>query len=144
MKEFFTVEDVKQMKVANDNLILALRKALAEVGNEDVEGLVFKHDNVCYTLVDIGRDDEIDEGKYINGCAYYQIESFDDSEITYPCTKNELDKFNIGVEQGYSKSGSYYSGYEWYYDTPSIAIISTKIVPEVVIPRHEEVAILYK
>ena len=84
-------------------------------------------------------DDEIDEGKYTTGCRYYQLCSFDKEKANYPCKLSELDDYNVLVEIGYSKSGSYFSDYEWYFEDPVVKTIGIKVVPEVIVPEHEEV-----
>lgn len=138
-KSLIKLEDVKNfIRCATDGLVEELKEQFSD--DEDIEGLSFVYEGVSYSLEEIGSDDEIDEGKYSYGRKYFQLCSYDEKITTYLSRKSELDKFDIVVSQGYSKSGSYYSDYEWYYDEPRASKIGVVIVPEVIIPEHEEVS----
>ena len=138
----FTVEEVKSFKEVSEELLKTLQENLP---NED------SCEDVCFTLNDcrfalkyVTADDVIDEGKYSYGCNYFQLVSYDNKKTSYPTEKNIIDKFNVIVSNSYSKCGSYFSEYEYYYDTPQIGKILLKVVPEIIIPEHEEVDISYK
>lgn len=140
MKKIFSVEQVKGFSIIGEDLIEKLKDVLPS--EEDIEGFTFEHDGKWYGLVDVYQDDEIDEGKYTNGCMYHQLYSYDKSIASYITAKNVIDEFALIVKQPYSKSGSYYSDYEWYYEKPRLISLAIKLVPEVVIPEHEEVDFL--
>lgn len=133
----FNVEEVKKFKIADDGLLDKLKEILK--GKGELEGVYFEFNGIDYGFNEVKQDDEIDEGKYVSGRYHYQLASLNKEKATYLCRESQLDEYNVIVEVGYAKSGSYWGGYEWYYDKPVIKIVVVKLVPEVVIPEHEEV-----
>ena len=137
----FKVEDVKGFKEASQELINEVKANVPSNGT--IEDMMFAYEGNTYAMINLESDDEINDGKYVSGCKYYQLVSIDTSVAEYPRKDNIVDKFNVVISNSYSKCGSYFSDYEWYYDEPEIGIVSLKTIPEVVIPEHEEVDIKY-
>lgn len=133
----FNVEEVKKFKIADDGLLDKLKEVLK--GKGELEDVYFEFNGIDYGFNEVKQDDEMDESKYVSGCYHYQLASLNKEKATYLCGESQLDVYNVVVKVGYAKSGSYWDGYEWYYDEPVIKIVGVKLVPEVVIPEHEEV-----
>lgn len=138
MSNMFKVEDVKKMVQASDDLLERLNEVLSENSESDIEELTFEHEGVNYSLVEVWSDTETndDDDECTEGCKYYNLKSFDDTEISYPCKKNILESFDVCICQGYRSTR-----FDWYYDEPDVGRVVVETIPEVVIPEHEVVRI---
>jgi len=142
----YKIEEVKGFVKASDQIIKALKNKLSEYefDSEDasIEELSFEFDGQIFALRGAGSEDWISEGKYENGAENYQLVSFDNSEIKYPCTKNITNYYNIILNQSISRSGSYYTDWYYSYFEPTISVLEIVTVAEVIIPEHE--GVIYK
>ena len=141
------VDEVKGFVVPNEDLITRLENTIFnERHNKEeeysvCEGLIFKFNGINYGLIEVGEQQVTDEGKYQYGGETYQLVEFDKTITSYPCDKSITKKFNLFVDEGWSRSGSYFSDYYYTYEEPSLFSYDVTIVPEVVIPEHEEVVV---
>lgn len=140
----FTVEEVKKLKRADDDLIAVLRGALPD-GNyweiNPLDDIRFDFNCEKFGLCQCDRTGWDDQGKYQYQTEYYQLCSFNPEITKYPCEKSNTGIYDIFVSIDVTRCGSYFS--EYYYEYSDIKIIRSKIshVPEVVIPAHDEVVL---
>lgn len=141
------VDEIKGFVVPNEDLITRLENTIFnERHNKDedysvCERLRFDFDGINYALIEVYEDSISDEGKYQYGGEIYQLVEFDKAIASYPCEKSITKKFNLFVRENWSRSGSYFSDYYYEYEEPSLFSYEVTIVPEVVIPEHEEVVV---
>lgn len=132
----------KNMKKAEDKLVQSLIVDISKKRNSErdiLEEYELSFEGTKYALVDLGDNDWENDGKYQNRYYSYQLVSFDDSKTSYPCDSNILDEYDISIDMCGSRTGSYYSEYYYDYDEPEFYRIKKVVVPEVVIPKHEDV-----
>lgn len=145
-----TVDDVKKCKHVTDNLIDIVKGKLETwpcCSNENMiecDEMDFEYDNVSYSYIELDESSWDDEGKYQFQDITYQLVSYDstNSEYSYPCDDNIIDKFDLILTVPVTRSGSYFSDYNYEYDEPSLSIVEIENIPEQVIPAHEEVKIV--
>jgi len=138
-------ENFKNMKAADEELIKALVQDVSDKANTErdiLEEYEFSFKGVKYALSNLGGDEWEDDGKYQNKFSTYQLISFDDSETSYPCSANFLDSYDVTIGMGVSRTGSYYSDYYYDYYEPEFHKIKKVMIPEVVIPEHEDIEYL--
>lgn len=139
----FKVEEVENFAKINLDVIEVFKNQLSsyDFDSEDssIEELEFEFNGINYALRSNGRDDWISDGKYENTTENYQLISYDNSEIKYPCSKNIIDYYNLIISQDVSRTGSYYTDWYYSYYKPDINVVETVTVAEVVIPEHDEV-----
>lgn len=140
-----TVEQVKNLKNADDNLIAALRKEIPNsyYGERNpLDELMFDHNGERFTLCEHECTPWDDDGKYSFRTEYYQLCSYNPDIENYLCDQSKTGEYDILVSIGATKSGSYFS--EYYYEYSDITIEKVKLshVPEVVIPEHDEVVLV--
>lgn len=140
----FKLEEVKNFKKADLNLIKALKNELSKIefnwDKGDIEEFTFTFNNITYALCSIHEGEwTSDDGKYEYNCMDYQLISFDSEKESYPCDDNTIDEFNILVSQDIQRTGSYYSDYCYIYEKPIISLIETIEISEQIIPAHEEI-----
>ena len=141
------VEEIKKLTMPSEELINELKRIIEDKYESYSEysicdnGLIFEFNGINYGLIEVGEQQVTDEGKYQYGGETYQFVSFNSNKKSYPRNSNIIDKFNLFVDEGWSRSGSYFSDYYYEYDCPSLFSYDVTIVPEVVIPEHEEVVV---
>ncbi len=116
-------------------LLLKIIKKLQE--NEcSFEDNGAKIEGISYGICEFREDAWIDEGKYQYTNETGRLCSFDENW-------NVIEKFDIYLDQPISRSGSYYS--DWYYMYQPIEpfTIETVMIPEKIIPAHEELKRVY-
>ena len=139
----YKIEEVKKFAKASDVIIKELKNKFSEYGfdSEDasIEELAFNFNGQNFALWNTDSEDWISDGKYESGGENYQLVSFDNSKIKYPCTKNITDYYNVVVNQSISRTGSYYTDWYYSYFEPTVSVLEIVTVAEVVIPEHEDV-----
>ena len=141
------VDEIKRFVIPNEELTSKLESIISnEIRNKDedysvCESLQFDFDGLDYALIEVYEDSISDEGKYQYGGEIYQLVEFDKAIASYPCEKSITKKFNLFVRENWTRSGSYFSDYYYTYEEPSLFSYDVTIVPEVVIPEHEEVVV---
>ena len=141
------VEEIKKLIMPSEELINELKRIIKDRYESYSEycicedGLTFKFNGINYGLIEVGEQLVTDEGKYQYGGETYQLVSFNSNKKSYPRNSNIIDKFNLFVDEDWSRSGSYFSEYYYTYEKPSLFSYDVTIVPEVVIPEHEEVVV---
>lgn len=124
------VEDVKQYKLVSDELLQELKDFLVARCNTEVdlmEDLVFLYNGKNYSFELLKESAWDDQGKY-----QYQ-------DVDYILKDEEGNYMNVMAEVVVTRSGSYFSEYDYEYDIPVLYTIGMKTVPEQVIPEHEVV-----
>lgn len=140
-----TVDEVKKCKHVTDDLINAVEDKLRywpsycekdPIENDEVN---FEYNKTSYGFFLVGESSWDDEGKYQFQNITYQLVSYDSTDTSYPCDDNVLDKFNLILTVPVTRSGSYFSDYNYFYDKPIISIVEIEHIPEQIIPAHEDV-----
>lgn len=103
---------------------------------DDIIDLIFENGHYSFCLV--SEDSWMDEGKYQHSNSIYQLISYNNKDIEYPCEKNIIDKINLFFDLPISRSGSYYSDYFYQYDKPMVMQLNKIHIPEKIIPAHYE------
>lgn len=101
-------------------------------------------DGVSYGIMEVYESDWTDEGKYSYADKTYQLVSYNKNVSEYICTESIIDKYDLFINQSFSRSGSYFSDYDYQYDAPTIQIATIERVPEKVIKAHDEVKFVSK
>lgn len=96
-------------------------------------------ENIRLSVVEIETTKWEDEGKYQYSCTTYQLVLYDSILYNYPCDKNIVEEFNLYFNLPITRSGSYFSDYDYNYDRPIVLQKKTIHVPEKIIPAHDEV-----
>ena len=141
------VEEIKKLIMPSEELINELKRIIEDRYESCSEysicdnGLIFEFNGINYGLIEVGEQPVTDEGKYQYGEETYQFVEFDKTITSYPCEKYIIKKFNLFVDEEWSRSGSYFSDYYYEYEKPSLFSYEVTIVPEVVIPEHEEAVV---
>ena len=146
-KYMFTLEEVKKCKHVTDDLLEIVKNKLeawpSYCENNMIERgeMDFEKDGVSYSYLYIDETSWDDEGKYQYQAITYQLIAYDptNSKYSYPCNDNIIDKFDLILTVPVTRSGSYFSEYNYYYNNPSLSLVEIEQIPEKVIPAHEEV-----
>ncbi len=139
---FCNLENAKSFKETSNELINLVKENLpAECDTRGMENFEFEFNSRGYTLCEVEEDDIISEGKYENGGTTYQLVEFDKAVASYPCAKSITNEYDLLVYAGFSRSGSYFSEWEYEYYEPELKRINIEVVAEQVIPEHEEIFI---
>ena len=139
-----TLEQYNLCKKASAELIEAVKNRLCEIctdydDHDPMESFHFNHDGVDYSIKCLEEDSWDDQGKYQYGGTTYQLVSYDKNIKGYCCNNSIVDLFDIEIYHPVTRSGSYFSDYYYTYHTPTISRVTTKHVPEKIIPAHDEV-----
>ena len=125
------LEELKTYKNVSDEFVELVKEKINSVEWEDEENH-FDRDLYEFTInedklevVELGDDSWEDEGKFQNNYYTYQF-------------KVNGEKVNLFVGMSVMRSGSYYSDYYYTHYKPEVFRYEVKVVPEVVIPEHEE------
>ena len=104
-------------------------KIISHFNNEDYyEELGATVDGKKYELNIIDKSDWIDEGKY---------QCHDATGMLYSIAKNgSVTKYDIAVTQYVSRSGSYFSEYNYEYEPLEVRRLIQKTIPKQVIPER--------
>lgn len=140
-----TVEDIKKCKHTTNDLIKEVENRLDDWPSYCEEDLLengkvdFEYHNTSYGFLVVDESSWDDEGKYQFQNITYQLVSYNSTEIPYLCEDNILNKFDLILNVSVTRSGSYFSDYNYSYDKPILSIIEIEQIPEQIIPAHEEV-----
>lgn len=138
-----SASDFKKFKEVEDDLINRLILEVSSVFDAERcaldDDVYFEHLGINYGLVLIESEPWEDDGKYAYSSDIYQLVSFDGTKNGYPTLENITVHFNMFVKVNVSRTGSYFSYYDYYYDDLCFYKGDIYFVPEVVIPAHEEV-----
>lgn len=144
-----TVEELKKCKKASDELVMAVKVYLTENFPDSYDcsniedNVELEIDGVSYGILETEDSGWTDEGKYSYSDKTYQLVSFDKA-FGYVCDKSIIDRFDLFINQGMSRSGSYFTDYNYQYDSPTVQIAIIERVPEKIIKAHEEVNFINK
>lgn len=120
---------------------------LSEMSLEDAKKIIGEFDKDC-SLEDIGEEvngvnyrvDVFDEGNWVDGGKYqYRM----DIGVLCECDEkwNVVKMFDIAVISEITRSGSYFSEYNYEYDDLVINKIIKKVIPKQVIPEKTVVTL---
>lgn len=115
----------------NKELFLEIVKDLRKTSLDDY---AYKHkDNKIYGFKSIGDGDDSwdDQGKYQYKTESGQLIEMDENY-------KEIKSFNFGVSRCVTRSGSYFSDYNYEYNPYEMYEIKEELIPEVIIPAHTE------
>ena len=142
----FELEDVKNFKKIDDNLLEVVKVYLGKLEFDDsnpLEDFDLEIESVSFAFAEAHSDEWVDEGKYQYCNEYYQLVAFDKNKAKYPCEKSIVAKYDLCLDLAISRNGSYYSDWYYMYEKPSLFKVEVKTVPEIVIPEHEDVKRVY-
>ena len=139
-----TLEEYRLCKKASPELIEAVKNRINEIcGGYDesdrMEDFRFNYNGIDYSVKCIDEDPWDDQGKYQYSGTTYQLVSYDKNIKGRCCNDSIVDLFDIEIYHPVTRCGSYFSDYYYTYSYPTVSKVSTKRVPEVVIPAHDEV-----
>lgn len=143
-----TVDEVKKCKHVTDDLIKAVKDKLEDWPDYCEKDLIengemnFEYNKTSYGFFLVDESSWGDEGKYQYQDMTYQLVSYDPTNIGYPCDANVLDKFDLILTMSVTRSGSYFSNYEYFYDKPILSIVEIEHIPEQIIPAHEDIKLV--
>lgn len=143
-------EELKTYKNASMDILKEVKDRINQVcsgydeHNNLEDGFGFELNGVSYDVIEDGSSEWTDEGKYQFQDITYQLVSFDKSVLSYPCDKSITDKFDLFINLPVTRSGSYFTDYNYSYDKPVVYIAEIEHVPEKVIPAHDEVRMAKK
>lgn len=140
-----TLNQYKMCVKAPTNLVAELKRILGETCSDydesnNIDELDFLYEGRKYSVLELGYDSWVDGGKYQYGGCNYQLVSYDESITGYCCEKAVIDHYDIKIYLPCSRTGSYYSDYYYSYHIPEVYRITVKLIPEQIIPAHEEIA----
>lgn len=101
-------------------------------------------DGIAYGILKEDESEWTDEGKYSYADKTYQLVSYDKNKSNYICDENMIAKYDLFINQSFSRSGSYFSDYDYQYDSPTVQIATIERIPEKVIKAHDEVKFISK
>lgn len=120
---------------------------LTEMSLEDAKKIIGEFDKDC-SLEDIGEEvngvnyyvDVLDEGDWVDG-GKYQYRT--DIGVLCECDEkwNVVKMFDIAVTSKITRSGSYFSEYNYEYDELVINKIIEKVIPKQIIPERTVVTL---
>jgi len=139
---FCSLENAKSFKETPEELITLVKENLPkECDTRGMEDFDVELNGRWYVLCEVEEDDIISEGKWESGGTTYQLVEFDKAIESYPCGKSITNEYDLLVYVGFGRSGSYFSDWYYEYDKPELKRIEIEVVPEQVIPEHEEISI---
>lgn len=124
------------------NLLRELTYQIDEVlenSTDDIDSCVFRVEGKNYALSEVDSEDWDDQGKFQNSSATYQVVVLKEDCSSWHSEKDEIEQLTLFCDIGTTRTGTYYQGYEYEYDSPSFYHAVAKHVPEQIIPAHEEV-----
>lgn len=145
-----TVKELKKCKKASNELVETIKQYLKEkfpnkYDCPDMEGnFELEIDGVTYGILEKDKSEWTDDGKYSYADKTYQLVSYDRNVTEYICTESIIDKYDLFINQSFSRSGSYFTDYNYQYDSPTVQIATIERVPEKVIKAHDEVRFISK
>lgn len=145
-----TVRELKKCKKASDELIETIKQYLNEKFPDkydcpDMEdNFELEIDGVSYGILEEDESDWTDEGKYSYADKTYQLVSYDKNVSEYICDESIVDKYDLFINQCFSRSGSYFTDYYYQYNSPTVQVATIERVPEKVIKAHDEVKFISK
>lgn len=120
---------------------------LTEMSLEDAKKIIGEFDKDC-SLEDIGEEvngvnyyvDVLDEGDWVDG-GKYQYRT--DIGVLCECDEkwNVVKMFDIAVTSKITRSGSYFSEYNYEYDKLVVNKIIEKVIPKQIIPKRTVVTL---
>lgn len=140
-----TVEELKACKNATEDIIEVVKARIDELFSKYCEhnhledDFGFCHNEVKYDVVGTDESPWDDQGKYQYQDITYQLVSYDPKIALYPTKESIIDKFDLFLTMSVTRSGSYFTDYNYEYDKPSLQIAVLKTVPEQIIPEHFEI-----
>lgn len=145
-----TVKELKKCKKASNELVETIKQYLKEkfpnkYDCPDMEGnFELEIDGVTYGILEKDKSEWTDDGKDSYADKTYQLVSYDRNVTEYICTESIIDKYDLFINQSFSRSGSYFTDYNYQYDSPTVQIATIERVPEKVIKAHDEVRFISK
>lgn len=111
-----------------------LKRIINQIDEEDIEDLTIEVDNNRYGFLCIKDDSWEDDGrgKYFSKCNKYVLGLFGEGNEEWKL----VEKYNVIAEQCVTKTGSYYTDWNYEYDEPTFSYACEDIVPEQIIPEH--------
>lgn len=124
------MNDIKleELKEINKSL---LKKIISQIEEEDLEELTVEVDDKKYgfgVIEDSGWEDD-GRGKYYFKNTTYVL-------VLYSDSWNVIEKYNVIAEQSISRTGSYYTDWNYEYDKPTFKYAYEQLIPEQIIPAH--------
>lgn len=104
--------------------------------NGSLEDLSVEVDGIAYGVTEHMIDKWDDEGKYQFTTEHGTLCSYDENYKV-------VDSFPIFLERGITRSGSYFSDYNYDYDDIQVYELHKVTVPEQIIPEHTETKRVY-
>lgn len=145
-----TVKELKKCNKVSDQLLMAIKQYINKKFPDkydcpDMEdNFELEIDGVLYGILESYKSEWTDEGKYSYADKTYQLVSYDKNVSEYICDESIINKYDLFINQSFSRSGSYFTDYDYQYDSPTVRIATIEKVPEKVIKAHDEVKFISK
>lgn len=145
-----TVSELKKCKKASDELIETIKQYLKEKFPDEYDcpamedNFELEIDGMAYSILEKNESEWTDEGKYSCADKTYQLVSYDKNKSNYICDENMIAKYDLFINQSFSRSGSYFSDYNYQYNSPTVQVAVIERIPEKVIKAHDEVRFISK
>lgn len=145
-----TIKELEKCKKASEELVVSIKQYLKEKFPDEydcpdmADNFELEIDGVSYGVMEEDESEWIDEGKCSYSDKTYQLVSYDKNISEYICDESIINKFDLFINQNFSRSGSYFSDYDYQYYSPTIQIAIIDKVPEKVIKEHNEVKFISK
>lgn len=126
------------------NLLRELTHQIDEVlenSTDDIDYCVFRIEGKNYSLSEVDSEDWDDQGKFQTSSSTYQVVVLKEDCSSWHSEKDEIEQLALFCDIGVTRTGTYYQGYEYEYDSPYFYRAVLKHVPEQIIPAHEEVVL---
>jgi len=136
------LQEVKKLTKIDDELLSLVETHLAKLkfgDNNPIEEFEFSIENATFCFTESNFDGWDDQGKYQYMNQEYQLVCYDKTKAKYPCNASIVVEYDLGLNLPISRSGSYYSDYYYQYESPTLFKYTIEIIPEVIIPEHEEI-----
>jgi len=101
------------------------------LGDEDLESFEFKHDNLIYGFKITGDNQWIDDGS-----GKYQHKEEQGQLVEMDKNYKEIQSLKFGVSRFTTRSGSYFTGYNYESDNYEAFEIKEVLMPEIIIPAY--------
>lgn len=116
-----------------------LSRIVNQIDSENIDDEAIEVDDNRYgfSCIEEGSWEDDGRGKYYSKESTYVLGLYGDDEEKW----DFVEKYNVIVSQFVSKTGSYYTDWNYEYDKPTFSYAKEEIIPEQIIPAHAVVVL---
>lgn len=116
-----------------------LKQIVNQIDDEDIDDVVVEvNDNrYGFSAIEDGSWEDDGRGKYYTKESTYILGLYGENEDKW----RFIEKYNVIVSQGVSKTGSYYTDWNYEYEEPTFSYAKEEVIPEQIIPAHTIIAL---